>query len=263
MTQSVTLSRWGVRPLSARTAAQLHSASTQEKPLGRDAFHEGAAALLMRLADVVFERVVPELHRYVGIWHPSGFMAFTLGAHPTYGSLRLHVWPRGLRRRIIIGRGRLDEIYDGDIHNHAWFITSIVLHHYRDNIYSLNDIGPRTGSNCDLSDASQFRVFSVSYLPGAQQELISDGRCVATDVTDRRLINSGQIHTIDPEIYHAPTIPDATLGATLVFSSPRVQSAGPDVLIGSSSAPITSTRRVISEDDGRLASAQLVGRAVG
>jgi hypothetical protein len=241
----------------------LHSTATQEKLPDRDAFHEGAARLLIPLADVVVEQVMPELHRYVGIWHPSGFMAFTLGAHPTYGSLRLHVWPRGLRRRMIIGRGQLDEIYDGDIHSHAWFITSIVLYHYRDNIYSVTDIGARARANCDLTDARQFRVFSVSYQPGAQQELITDGRCVATDVTDRRLVSSGRLHTIDPEVYHAPAIPDVMLGATLVFSSPRVQSAGPDVLVGGSSAPITSTRRVISEDDGRLASAQLVGRVVG
>lgn len=263
MTEPVDLSRWGIKPVTASVATQLHSRPTRLTAPARDVFHEAASRLLEPLADVVVDQVVPHLHRQMGTWHPSGFMAFTLGAHPVYGSLRLHIWPRGLRRRMILGRGELNEIYDGDVHNHAWFVTSIVLHYYQDNIYSITNNKECTRLSCVLDDVSQFRVFTVSYRPGARQRLTTDGRCVATDVTDRRLIRSGQIHTIDPEVYHAPTIPEGKLGATLVFSSPRVKSVGPEVLIGGSSAPISGTRRVTSEDDCRLASAQIVGRAVG
>src|SRR6266849_5554757 len=108
----VSLEQWGVHA----GAAGDYLLRDKQTSLGADDFFRAATDLLQQLREVVTCRIVPELVMYAGMWHPSGFMAYRLGAHRDFGSLRLHVWPVMLRKRVIKGRGDMGEIYDGDIH---------------------------------------------------------------------------------------------------------------------------------------------------
>lgn len=227
----------------------------------RDAFFAGAAAVLRAIGPAVRSTIVRDLPRHPGRWHPTGFMVFPLGTHPEWGTLRLHVWPAGIRRRLIQGRGDLGEIYDGDIHNHSWNITSLVLAAYRDNIYA---VSPATGDEAgrrDPDDPEMFRKFSVSYHPGSYQSLVTDGSNVVARTARHRRLAADDIHTIDAGVYHAPVLPLDVLGVTLAFSSPRVHRAGPDVLIGGSGDAVPGPRRPVTHREAAEARDQL--RAVG
>src|SRR2546428_843658 len=109
----ISLARWGVVPTG--TSTLLHG--EEVRAVAKDVFFSRACERLWELRDVVMTRVARSLDECFGTWHPSGFMAYPLGEHPEIGSLRLHVWPEGLRRRVTKGRGPMGDIYDGDIHN--------------------------------------------------------------------------------------------------------------------------------------------------
>ena len=226
------------------------------------AFFAGASALLPVLAPVIEEEVVKALPTLQGRWHPTGFMVFPLGAHPDYGTLRLHIWPAGIRHRIIQGRGDLGVIHDGDIHNHAWNIVSLVLTSYHDHIYGVERLAcPQEAVLLD--DPEVFRKFSVAYHPGDRQTLVTDGSHVLARTTQRRVLGGGELHTIAAGDYHAPVVPTDAVGATLVFSSPRVMSNGPDVLIGGVGGAIEGARRSVVRDEAHEARDQLTSCGVG
>ena len=239
-----TLAEFGIGPLGSPPAAC-------GPPIA--AFYDAALGLLPELANVVRDEVVGSLEQYSGTWHPTGFMVFPLGAHPRLGSLRFHVWPAGLRRREPKGRGRLGEIFDGDIHDHAWGVASIVLTSYRDAFYDVVGVEQEVGP----LDADRFRLFTVAYGARARNALTTDGSCVNATIVERRSVSQGEFHTIDPGRFHAPTIRDEELGATLVFSSPRIQASGPHVLIGGGTEPIVGHRVAIAAEDAAEARSQL------
>src|SRR5665213_1799563 len=81
-------------------------------------FLDEATTLVREIGDAAMVEVVSDLEKYNGRWHPLGFMIFPLGVHDKMGSLRLHVWPNGLRRSIENGSG---------VHNHAWYLASLVV----------------------------------------------------------------------------------------------------------------------------------------
>jgi len=230
--------------------------------IDQSAFFTGAAALLPVLAPLVADEVVKALPTLQGRWHPTGFMVFPLGAHPDYGALRLHIWPAGIRHRIIQGRGDLGVIHDGDIHNHAWNIVSMVLISYRDHIYSVDQIAG-TEEPVAVDDPAVFRKFSVAYHPGDQQTLVTDGSHVLARTTQRRTFRGGELHIIAAGDYHSPVMPMDAAGATLVFSSPRVMRGGPDVLIGGIGGAAEGVRRLVGQDEAHEARDQLVSYGVG
>nr|BFE58437.1 hypothetical protein GCM10020063_029630 [Dactylosporangium thailandense] len=224
-------------------------------PLDPDAFFDGSARLLRRVGDHVRDVVIPSLCGRNGRWHPTGFMVYPLGAHPVFGTLRLHIWPAGTRRRVIQGRGDLGPIHDGDIHDHAWNITSLVLTEYHDNIYS---VGAATGV---ASDEELFRRFSVAYRPGSYQSLVTDGSQVLARAVEHRVVGGGEIHTIRAGVFHAPVVPLDVTGATLVLSSPRVQATGPNVLIGGVGDAVMGARTPVTVRDAQAARDQLMSAA--
>lgn len=73
-------------------------------------FFDQAYALLEKAEPIVLDGVVPNLEQYSGRWNPGGFMVFPLGVHEVLGSLRLHVYPRGIPRETDQGP---------NIHNHG------------------------------------------------------------------------------------------------------------------------------------------------
>lgn len=239
------------------TAKLAHFGVVQEdpkpSPIATAEFDAEAHETLSSLVRVVGDAILPDLPEMVGTWHPTGFMVFRLGHHTRLGSLRLHVWPRNLRRREAKGRGRLGVIHDGDIHDHAWGVASAVLADYRDTMYDVTTSPRADGAlpHC------QFRVFTVAYGERAHNALVTDGRCVEAVPRDRRVIPAGEFHSIAPGDFHAPTVPDDAFSATLVFSGPRALEHGPHVLIGGGVDPIVGNRVPTTAGDAALARAQL------
>lgn len=232
------------------TAPMLH---VEKNNISEKDFFSQTKKLLAELAPLVRNEVVPHLESFEGRWHPSGFMVYPLGTHPVLGTLRFHIWPKGLRRRVLKGRGDMGYVYDGDIHNHAWNLTSLALEYYQDIIFEVNDTPEQGLSDKQVNKNDQwFRVFNVHYSQDVRQSLRTDGRSVYVEMKEQRYAQKGEMHTIKVGVYHAPNIPENLLGATLVFDSFRLAS-GPDVLIGGNQDPIFDRRLPVSHDDALIA----------
>lgn len=209
------------------------------------------------------DRVIPNLEQIAGRWHPSGFMVFPLGEHPDLGFVRLHIWPQGLRRREDRGRGNLGDIWDGDIHNHAWHVTSYVIAGYRDTLY---DVAWMTDPNkCSYEEVAagalaHFRMFRAKYdkVSGADALITNDRSVIATAKEERGPYFPTDVHSIKVGDYHAPTIPDNEFAATLAFNSHRVTPYGPDILIGGTADTIIGARRQVTTEEKLIAKAQLL-----
>lgn len=258
-----TLTNYGIMPKlenGESTENALTSLLHNEKSTIEPAeFYAESCKLLMVLGDVVMSEIVPELEEYYGRWHPSGFMVYQLGSHDKLGLLRLHIWPEGLRRRAIKGVGRLGDIYDGDIHNHAWNLSSLALRYYCDNMYEVTDINEIDLTNEEIIERELFRVYNVTYEENVSQALTPNGRIVKAEISQQRVANQGEIHTIAPGLFHSPTIPISRLGSTLVLDSFRVID-GPDILVRGTNDPIRDTRQTISKDEAILAKNQLLAK---
>jgi hypothetical protein len=227
------------------------------KPISRDEFFAASERLLPDLADAVHDSTIRDLDSTYGRWHPSGFMVFPLGTHPELGTLRLHIWPTGKRQRQIKGRGYLGSgLYDGDIHNHMWHIKSMTLASYQDRFFKTERRNSPASDAGLYEEPDVFRVYRVAYESDQPETLSTDGSCVqAASILDRSL-RAGEMHEIEVGQYHAPVLPDDEFGATLVISSFRVDTAGPDVLIGGTARPIVGNRVDVTAQEARQAREQ-------
>lgn len=249
-----TLSRFGFRPANGRV---LHHADRQ--PVSRSEFFAASGNMLPDLADAVHSSVIRDLENVYGRWHPSGFMVFPLGTHPELGTLRLHIWPEGTRRRQVKGRGYLEAgIYDGDIHNHMWHIKSIALASYRDRFYETERHQSPGPAAERIEQPDLFRVFRVAYESDQPETLTTDGSCVRADSVLNRSLLAGEMHEIEVGQFHAPVLPDDEFGATLVISSFRVDANGPDVLVGGTAQPIIGNRIDVTMQEAKKASEQFM-----
>ena len=251
------LEKSGILPVGAAILG--HS---DHNTLGADEWFEKSLVKLRQVEGIVREEVIPFLPDFYGRWHPSGFMVYPLGAHITLGGLRLHVWPKDLRKREEKGLGRLgDGMYDGDIHNHAWNISSIVVAGgYSDIFYDVEPIAEISGlKDEDVSRRGLYHVFRVRYRTSNEPEaLTATGNIVTARGGIKRFVNEGGEHTISAGPYHAPAIREAELGATLVFNSARVHPYGPDILVSGSSKPIIGDRLDVTTEEAVEARTQLV-----
>lgn len=247
------LSQYGISPTDSATSL-LH---TGLSVLRNEEFFAQAKELLQKLYLPVEDEIIPHLDDYDGRWHPSGFMVYALGTHPQLGNLRLHIWPQNLRRRLLKGREKMGDIYDGDIHNHAWDITSITMTHYRDNLYKVERVGDSGMDDAEFDAKGLFRIFNVSYQENARQSLVTNGAVASATVIEARETQRGDIlNTAHTTVFHSPVIADDLFGCTLVFDSIRMTPGGPDILIGGSTDPIYDTRRPVSVEDATLAKNQ-------
>lgn len=260
-------------------------------------FFDQAGFALETFSAIAQEEIIPHLEEYEATWHPSGFMVFHLGIHPTLGNLRFHVWPKGLRVREDRGRGNLymhperrlwlpesvsrpkheipdineeDEalwdIWDGDIHDHAWHVIAEVITGYQDNVYRMgygNPSGAGFEKNHEITDrdialAGVFHAYMISYYPGGlvgMQRLRAGG--IFAIPTPRGKMQDGDLHLLAAGEFHAPAIPDDELAATVVLNSHRVQ-LGPHILMGGSLFNKLRTRPVATLEEKLLAKTQLM-----
>ncbi len=213
--------------------------SSERCALEHDAYAEQALEILGRVSDFVSTDLPSTLGSYTSKWHPSGFMVYQLGVSPGMGMLRLHVWPDSERKASEKG---------DTIHDHAWHVASLVLRgNYTDTIF---DIEKEQGvSEEQRRSRGLLRLFDASYNPDASQELTTDGTCVRAKPLLKRIIKEAETHTIQPDIFHQPTISRSQAVATLVLNSFRVHEHGPFVLIDGPSEPIPEVRQSLSEED--------------
>lgn len=245
--ESLGITYEGTKPL-----AHAGQARYAEDP---DLFFHRAFELLDKLGPLVRREVIPRLDEYRGRWHPTGFMVHPLGTHRQVGSIRLHLWPVGHRWREAKGNGFLEDenIFDGDIHNHAWHVASSVLAGYADSIYTLSDPALPGGPK-------NFRLFRVGYAVDAPDKLADTGLSVGAAVSERRSIERAGSHTILAGEYHAPTIANDTFAATLVVTGFRSLDVGPDVLVRGSLQNSRSFRKDVTTAEAGLAANQLLER---
>lgn len=244
----------------AGASALQHSGGCQ---VSGEEFFEKANDLLAKLDVRVVEDYVPNLVNEYGRWHPSGFMVYPVGIHRELGALRFHIWPKDLRQKELKGLGQLasEGICDGDIHNHAWHIASKVVGGiYSDNFYKVEaqNLSTEVVDDRLISSSGLWHVFRVRYRSPANPEaLVASGSVVSAEVESSRSMARGEFHTIEAGPFHAPTIQDDRLCATLVFNSHRVIDAGPDILVRGSSKPIVGNRLDVSIEEAVLAVEQL------
>ena len=197
-----------------------------------------AGELLLRLSEIVIDEAIPILENYHGKWHPSGFQIYNLGVCPDLGFLRLHVWPADIRKALDKG---------DTIHDHSWHVASTVLEgQYKDKIYDLQSHGIVAEKD---RQAGSLRVFKAGYNPDGSQVLETDGSVVDASPVQKRTINKGEFHFIEPGVFHKPEIPISESCVTLVINSFRVYPEGPYVLIDDSTEPISEVRQVVSTNE--------------
>jgi hypothetical protein len=97
-------------------------------------FFAQAEDFLAKSTGEVIGDAVPQLAELEGRWHPLGFAVVPLMVREDGSSLRLHVWPEGLRRGHSLEKPA--------IHDHAWHLISRVLTRepYQDTRYDVQPV---------------------------------------------------------------------------------------------------------------------------
>ncbi|MFJ1760221.1 hypothetical protein ACIOD2_07885 [Amycolatopsis sp. NPDC088138] len=227
--------------------ARLHSVSSPSDSESADRPHELLGALMN---GVVQGDVLPNLEVFRSNWHTAGFMVYYLGVHGRFGSLRLHVWPRGLRRIQVLG----DDPTKGGIHDHSWKVNGYCIENYKDEVYEV----ARQEIGADRRfDQAKLRVSEVVYSPDGRDSIRMGDECVSATVREARSMRPGRIHVIEPGVYHCPTVPENEFAATLVMNSQRKLRGGPHVLLSGPVESFTVIRREIDSDEIQLAKSQL------
>ncbi len=234
------------------TASASLQQNTEHLPVGD--FFEQANELLTPVSDIVRSDIIPSLEQHDGRWHPSGYMVYSLGTHHNLGSLRLHVWPKGKRlsdTREAPGSPR-------DVHDHVLHIASVAVGGtFEDDIYQVTRVG-RDLADEKIAQEGLLRVFTFPDDDPSTGMLVTDGRIVRATPVARRVVPTGERHTIEAGVFHAPAVAEDSLAATLSFSSTRVNLAGPHILAGGSADPIRGSRkRLVSAEDAHMVKEQL------
>ncbi|MGH7196731.1 MAG: hypothetical protein ACREGJ_03115 [Candidatus Saccharimonadales bacterium] len=243
----ISLEQYDIQP--GRGSASLQQSERGHLPVGE--FFDQAVDLLPAIDETLKSDIIPSLEQREGRWHPSGYMVYPLGTHPTLGSLRFHIWPAGMRLR---------EDREGplrDVHDHVVHIASIAAKGtYSDNIYRVEAHGSGV-SDEEVAARGLLRVFMPPSDKSGSEAMTTDGRVVRAYEIGRRVVPQGNTHTIEVGVFHAPTIPEDEIGATLSFSSYRVALAGPHILVGGSTEPIVGQKRLVTPEQAAMVKEQL------
>lgn len=244
------LNKFNIQPPTASASLQQ---SNNYLP-ARDFFNQ-AHELLEPLSEVVQTEIIPSLEEHPGRWHPSGYTVHSLGTHPDLGSLRLHVWPRDLRRSDT--RDTPPDL-PRDVHDHVLHIASrAIAGVFEDDIFKVERVG-RDFTDEEVALQGLHRVYTFPDDDPSTGTLVTDGRVVRATPIAHRVVPKGSTHEIEAGVFHAPAIPEDTLAATLSFSSNRVNLVGPHILAGGSSGPIPGKRkRLLSPEDAIYIKEQL------
>lgn len=174
-------------------------------------FDKQAVPVLRDLESEIFDTVVPNLEQFDAQWHPLGFMSFKLGTLPDFGTLRLHIWPEGLRRESPRGP---------KIHDHAWHLSSLVLAGtYIDTLYEVEEVAG-SYSEDERNESGLLRVYKPKLLT-TSAFLDTDGSCAKAAAYQTREIPAGETHAIPVHTFHTTDVPKAIFASTLMLESPR------------------------------------------
>jgi len=242
------LERHGILPPSASASMQQTS-----EYLSAPQFFDQAKGLLEPVSQHVESEIIPRLEEHSGRWHPSGYMVYSLGTHASLGSLRLHIWPQNLRK------SETREGFPRDVHDHVLHIASRAVGGvFADDIYKVERVASGL-SDEEVAKQGLLRVFTFPDDQPSEGILVTDGRCVRATPIARRTVPKGDYHTIEAGVFHAPAIPEDSMGATISFSSPRVNLVGPHILATGSAEPIKGTRgRTVTRNEALFVKQQLI-----
>lgn len=203
-------------------------------------FFAEAQDFLAEYADEVTASVIPQLTKREGRWHPLGFAVFPLMVREDGSSVRLHVWPKGLRKAQL----------ENAIHDHAWHIISKVLSKepYQDTRYDIQVVGDAPSTEDGRRKRNLHRVFRAHYPPGPQ-ELRTDGTFARVTPIREVVVPSGQHNRIIAGEYHLDKIPIGRTVITLCLDSPKLITDGPHVIVDGPADTVGIARRSIPPED--------------
>jgi len=192
----------------------------------------------------VIEDVVPRLTEMEGRWHPLGFAVFPLTVREDGSSLRLHVWPKNMRRG--------HSLRQPAIHNHAWHLISRVLSRdpYQDTRHSIEVVSDVPSTEEKRISRGLQRVFRAHY-PPEPQGLRTDGTCARVTPIRDVVVPTGRYNSIVAGEYHLDTVPIGHTVATLCLDSPKLVKDGPHVIVDGPADPIEVARPSIPSEDIR------------
>lgn len=210
--------------------------------------YEISKALLTTARPIAEHVMVNQLDEFADRWHPGGYMVFALGVHSTHGSVRMHVWPKGIERESSTGP---------NIHSQAWHTGSLVLEGvYSDAVYDVR--APRQRDDEPSDD--EYVFYSQRRLEDAEDELTEEGQLVEAVQLGERRVPKGHLHMVVAGEYQLPTIPKDINVATLVLASPAFRSTT-GVLMRDKSGTISRERRPITVADLGLAKGILLNQS--
>ncbi len=216
-----------------------HQITPEGYVLRADDFFERAGAMLDQLSIPVLDNIKSILDNGSGRWNPMGFMVLPLGSHQELGILRLHIWPKDLRKVTTKGE---------PIHNHAWHLESRILKgKYTDKIYVVREREISLLED-ERKERGFLRVFNIGFGERGGT-LETDGLCVRVEVGEDRIAKAGEHHSIEQGVFHQTTIAYDKFVSTLIFDAPTLPSLRSDVLIDGPAAPITEERYPITLED--------------
>lgn len=227
------LSSFGILPPRSANEPRYQERTT----ISHEEFREQAGNFLAELADPTINEVVPNLEEYPAKWQPMGFQIYDLGIYPELGFLRLHVWPKILRR----ASQKADVI-----HNHPRHIASNVLSGtYRDLIF---DVAEKNDSEQE-SEGDVYSVYGKTINPDQTEFLSTEGVRVEATVAENRVVPAGTQHFIPPDIFHQTQVPLSESCVTLVFNSFRTKAEGPFVLLNKPPRSMPELREPITPEE--------------
>jgi len=185
-----------------------------------------------------------------GLWHPTGFATFEITTMEDLGLMRLHIWPRGIRRSL---RGH------PEIHKHSFHLYSRVLAgEYRESQYEIT----ATASDGEESDGvrvQRLRQYVVQpYGPNNLDVVVDSGHWVdvTTTLEDLRF-DAGSWHDVEVGQYHSTPIPIGSLCATVAILGRPIVGAR-DVLLGAEGfKAVSNVRPRASQTEHKSMMAQL------
>ena len=129
-------------------------------------------------------------------WHPTGFVVGKLRVSE-HGTLRLHVWPDDAR---VYGEPHWP------VHDHVFSLESLVL------------VGAVVSREHEVVDdpAGSMRRWAVDYGPGRDSRLVPEGEPVTMRPAAPITTRAGEAYSVDAGRFHASTVPEGQLAATLV-----------------------------------------------
>lgn len=149
-----------------------------------------------------FKGIFQRVHdgELIGNWHPLGFVHVKLGEVPGYGTLRWHIWPKGIRRT---------QTPNWPIHNHIFTVNSFVLCGTVTNTtFNVRDDN-LTPTNC---------LYQVKYSDGGSILSPTEDK-VTCAINHFSTFEAGSFYVVSKDQYHTSSVPITHLTSTVVLAT--------------------------------------------